>query len=281
MTFPEKLQQAVQESGSSLVVGLDPKFGSLPDIIRMQVHSAPEAVRLFCREVITKTANYCCGYKLNLAFFEALGTQGLQVFNDVRRMVPRSKIVIADAKRGDIGTTAEQYERAFFGVFDCDAVTLNPLMGVETLRPFLKEESRAVFALVLTSNAGASDFLMRRFEDGTSLSDSIALKLAELQREPETAGTIGMVVGATHGKRLTGPAGLFPDAPLLIPGIGAQGGTPETLIEALKSCRNPALPVISRDIIYRFDPANRSWTSEVEGAAAAYKQAFKPLLSRF
>ncbi len=278
MKFDEKLRHAITEVNSCLMVGLDPMVTALPEVIRRQVNSPAESVRLFCREVITRTAQHCCGYKLNLGFFEALGKDGLSVFEDVCRMVPENKIVLADAKRGDIGSTAGQYAEAYFRVFGCDAITLNPLMGLDTLRPFLDQEEKAVFGLVLTSNPGSEDFLMRKLENGNTLSDEIAVRLAKLQTEPDCRSRIGMVIGATRGSDIARTARLFPEAPLLIPGIGAQGATPAMLIETLRDCPNPAIPVISRGIIRNFSPNNPKWIDEVEQAAVRYSRELASLV---
>ena len=166
-----------------------------------------------CRRIVEETLPYAAAYKPNLAFFEALGPEGWAILDSIRRDIPADRIVIADAKRGDIGTTAERYAHAMLHVLDADAVTVNPLMGLETIAPYLTDASKATYVLTRTSNPGAEDYLF-------DLAPRIAADLATLAHP----GHAGMVVGATHPERLPDILRHHPDAALLIPGVGAQGG---------------------------------------------------------
>lgn len=277
MNFRDKLRSAIDKAGSSLMIGLDPDFTKLPIKVQKQVASETEAVRMFCQDVIEHTLDYSCGYKLNLAFFEALGDDGLEVFHEVCRTIPDHKIVLADAKRGDIGNTASMYASAFFDRFECDAITINPLMGMETLLPFLKDESKAIFVLALTSNSGAADVLLQKLENGKTVAEHLAAEMAKLQKQPEAKGTIGMVTGATQTDYLRDIISAFPGAPLLMPGIGSQGGTPEAIIELMRDFDNQAIPVISRSIIYAFEQDDPHWIRSVQKAAQTYSEDFRPL----
>lgn len=248
MNYTDKLGNAVKEVESVLCTGLDPD----PNLIPAELHNLyPDPVDLveaFCKDVIEATADYCCAYKPNLAFFEALGGEGLLLFERLLQYIPPGKIVIADAKRGDIGSTAGQYKKAYFDRFDMDAVTLNPLMGFETLDPFLQEESKAVYSLVLTSNPGAEDLLNQNFKGHRTLAEYIAEQLKEKSATSQTH--IGMVIGATKPSALKKILDLHPTASLLIPGIGLQGGRPEHLLPVLSG--HKGIPVItsSRSILY-------------------------------
>ncbi|MCH8556939.1 MAG: orotidine-5'-phosphate decarboxylase [Balneolia bacterium] len=278
MTFPEKLKKALDQTGSSLMIGLDPVFTKLPVKIQKQVASETEAVRIFCQDIIEHTLDSACGYKLNLAFFEALGDDGLEVFHEVCSIIPDDKIVLADAKRGDIGNTAAMYATAFFDRFGCDAVTVNPLMGMETLLPFLQDETKSVFALALTSNPGAADLLLQKLENGKTVAVHLASEMATLQQSEEVKGTIGMVTGATQTDKLRDVIAAFPGAPLLIPGIGSQGGAPEAVVSLMKDFDNQGIPVISRSIIYAFEQDDPHWVRSVQKAARSYSEEFAGLV---
>lgn len=266
MTYTQKLRHSITRSGSLLCVGVDPVPDLLPHAIRASGRSIEEQVLEFSRQVIRATSMHAAAFKVNTAFFEALGRGGWEVLHDVCGEVPAEIPLIIDAKRGDIGNTAAMYARAIFSQLRSDAVTLNPLMGLETFQPFLGDPSKAVYGLVLTSNPGASEFLERRLLEGpgspsassapaapsagASLAETIASHLASLQKEESTAATLGMVVGATRPEVVSGVLTAFPEAPLLIPGIGAQGGDPAEWRRILQ--HHPGIPLFnaSRSILY-------------------------------
>ncbi|MEX1063450.1 MAG: orotidine-5'-phosphate decarboxylase [Balneolaceae bacterium] len=263
MEYTDKLLGAVQHNKTVLCVGLDPNPDLIPDSIKEDFPEAERYVEQFCAEIIDATQDYCCAYKPNLAFFEALGPGGLNVYERVTRRIPGDKIIISDAKRGDIGSTAEQYKKAYFDRFDADAVTLNPLMGFETLDPFTGDSSRAIYSLVLTSNPGANDLLLRRFEGRGSLAEYIA---DQLRRKMELSKThIGMVVGATYPADIKGVLSAYPTASLLIPGIGSQGGSTADLYSILAG--HQGIPVVSssRSIIYA--GSGKNWKKGVAESA--------------
>lgn len=269
MDYTEKLSEAIKKNESVLCVGLDPNTDLIPESIKGQLPNEEDQVSHFCREIIEATHEYCCAYKPNLAFFESLGGQGLHVFEQVLNQIPEDKIVIADAKRGDIGSTAEQYKKAFFDRFDVDALTLNPMMGFDTLDPFISEPEKAIYSLVLTSNPGANDLLLRRFEGRISLAEYIA---DQLRRKMEQSKThLGMVVGATHTTELKLVLEACPQACLLIPGVGSQGGNPDEFIELLT--RHEGLPVISssRSIIFA-GKNHKNWKDHVALSARNMKE---------
>lgn len=268
MKFTQKLHQAIEQARTPLMIGLDPSYEKLPRLFTQRTRTKHEAVQLFCQEIIEATADLCCGYKLNLAFFEALGADGIRVFEQLCELVPDHQIVLADAKRGDIGNTAKQYAQAYYDVFGCDAITLNPLMGRDTLRPFLQDETRAAFVLTLTSNPGAQDVLLQELAaEQKQLSVYLAEMLAELQQEPDITGHIGMVVGATQTEHFAAVSAAFPGATLLVPGFGTQGGSYEQLRPLIDAHQGAFVPVMSRRIIYDFEPADPRWLNSIVAAA--------------
>jgi orotidine-5'-phosphate decarboxylase len=278
MTYLEKLTQAVRDSQSLLCVGLDPNLTRIPASVRAMFDNDAESVAYFCKMVIDYTSEHACAFKPNLAFFESLGETGLAVFKEVVDHIPDNRIIIADAKRGDIHTTAEHYARAFFDVFDVDAITINPLMGMECLDAFSHQPSKAVYALALTSNAGADDFLKKPFDGYDSLAAAIASSLGKYDSKAESH--IGMVMGATQAKEMKNILEHHPLASLLIPGIGAQGGSIEELASALED--HPGIPVInsSRSIIFA-GQNEENWPELVSTAAASAKTNLEPITKRY
>jgi len=275
-TYIEKLEEAVRQSQSLLCVGLDPVLKRLPDDLK--ANTDHDRVEEFCKHIIDLTSRYCCSYKVNLAFFESLGSEGIQVFEEVINYIPNKKIVIADAKRGDIATSSEEYRDAFYLRYNVDAVTLNPLMGFETLSPYLNHRGKAIYVLALTSNPGARDFLLQPFRGETIMAQYIAKQLNGLTQEAQTH--IGMVVGATQQQHFSQAIANHTTGSLLIPGIGTQGGRVEPLVKLLG--KHTGLPLItsSRSIIYAGEN-QRDWKESVELAARNLKQTILPLVNHY
>ena len=277
MTFEQKLRQSVSESRSVLCVGLDPLIKRIPVAVKKNLESSDEIVLQFLKDVVDATKQYCCAYKPNLAFFEALGVYGLDVFKRIVDYIPNNKIIIADAKRGDIGHTAESYKKAYFDNFNVDAITLSPFMGFETLESFLDDDSKAIYVLTLTSNEGAKDFLLKPFEGHDRMSDYIAKHLETLNTK--FPGHAGMVIGATKTDILTEVIQKHTQASLLIPGIGAQGGSVDDLANALSS--HQGIPIInsSRSIIYAGE--GKDWKMDVEKAAVTLQSKLKTITGKY
>jgi len=278
MTFSEKLKQSISQTNSVLCVGLDPNLDLLPQPVKDQFDEPEEQVAYFCKLVIDYTAEYCAAYKPNLAFFEALGPNGLAVFEEVLAHIPDDKIIIADAKRGDISSTAEHYKKAFWDEFDVDAITLNPLMGFETLKAFSKEESKGIYVLTLTSNPGAADFLKKPFAGFDMMSQYIADQLAKKSAFSNTH--LGMVIGATQAEEAESVLTHHPEGALLIPGIGAQGGSISELGKSLK--KHQGIPLInsSRGIIYAGKDEG-DWPTHVAEAAKSMKQKLNQITQQY
>ncbi len=269
MNFTEKLKQAISSSQSTLCVGLDPSPDLMPKPLRKQFSDEKKLVLEFCRRVIESTKIHACAFKPNTAFFEALGSDGWAMLEEVADMIPSNRILIADAKRGDIGNTAEKYKEAFFNRLGADAITLNPLMGMDTLDPFLDNEEKAIYVLAMTSNSGAGDFLQRRFEGRMSLGEYIAEELSK--RMGKSSTHLGMVIGATQTDTLQPVIRAFPQAHLLIPGVGAQGGSIEEISVSIHS--HIGIPVInsSRAVIYAGGD-NEDWEQNVSQKAIEMKE---------
>ena len=214
MNFVEKLTGATRKNHSLVCVGLDPDREKMPENV-----SVPD----FSRAIIEATADLVCAYKLNFAFYEALGDDGMGILKQTRNFIPEDIPVIGDAKRGDIGNTARAYARAIFDHFGFDAATVNPYLGYDSLEPFLQYRDRGIFILCRTSNAGAVDFQSLNVEAGDK-NIPLFQAVARKAREWNSHGNIGLVVGATYPDELKIIREQHPDMPLLIPGIGAQGG---------------------------------------------------------
>lgn len=274
MTFTEKLSRSIQSSNSVLSVGLDPDPKRIPLPLRQQISDPHDLVFEFCRRIIESTKSEAAAYKPNLAFFEALGSGGWKVLESLLDVIPHGKIIIADAKRGDIGTTAEKYKAAFFDMMQVDAITLNPLMGLETLDPYLDDSSKAVYVLTLTSNKGASDFLELPVEGRLTLGGYISGHLKK--KQAFSATSIGMVIGATKTATARQVLDAFQDSPLLIPGIGAQGGDPGQLSKMLME--HTGLPLVnsSRAIIYAGED-NENWEELVASKASETRLKLDPI----
>lgn len=279
MKFETKLRHAIAKAESPLCIGLDPQLSRLPNVIKEQYNTPAEQVFEFCRQVIMTTRHRAAAYKPNLAFFEALGPEGLEVFSELLAHIPNHIVVIADAKRGDISTTAEHYKKAFFEQLEVDAITLNPLMGLETLEAFGDDASKAVYALALTSNPGAHDFLLKPVEGFKSLAAYIAFRLEK--ESSKMATHLGMVIGATQSHIAQDVLHNHPHASLLIPGFGAQGGHIQDLALLLKSHKGLPLINSSRGILYDAVEASNSeqssWLDRVLLRTEAACNALHPI----
>ncbi len=225
MTFVESLQAAWRSTDSMLCVGLD------PDPARLPAHLAgrPDAVLQFCREIVDATAQFACAFKPQIAYFAAARAEDQleELVGHIRRAHP-GKPVILDAKRGDIGATAEQYAREAFERYRADAATVNPYMGFDSLEPWLAWRDRGVILLCRTSNPGGSD--LQALDVG---GERLFERVARLAAGPwNTSGQLGLVVGATFPDELARVRAIAGDLPLLVPGIGAQGGDVEATVRA-------------------------------------------------
>lgn len=260
MNFIAKLTAATRKNSSLLCVGLDPDQKRIPEGV-----SVPD----FNQAIIEATADLVCAYKINFAFYEALGDDGINILKQTRSFVPDDIPVIGDAKRGDIGNTAKAYAQAIFDHFGFDATTVNPYLGYDSLEPFLQYRDRGIFILCRTSNAGAVDFQSLNAEIGDNKHLPLFQVVARKASEWNRYGNIGLVVGATYPEELKIIREQHPDMPLLIPGIGAQGGDLELTIRyGVDRHGEKAIINSSRQILYAshgkdFAPAARQAASNL------------------
>ncbi len=241
MNFIEKLIAASRKNKSLLCVGLDPDPGLMPEKV---------GVLEFNRAIIDATADLVCAYKLNLAFYEALDDEGLDALKRTIKYIPDDIPVIGDAKRGDIGNTARAYAKAIFDNLTFDATTVNPYLGFDSVEPFIQYRDKGVFILCRTSNVSAVDLQSLRCEAESGyrpLFEIVALKASQWNKH----GNIGLVVGATYPEELRLIRQIYPDMPILIPGIGAQGGDLASAVRyGVNGQGEKAIINSSRQIIY-------------------------------
>lgn len=249
MNFLEKLIMASRQHNSLLCVGLDPE----PDRFPAHLRSMPvaQAVVHFCQAIIDATAPYVCAYKPNLAFFEVLGPEGMYVFQEVLRAIPAPVPIIADAKRGDLGNTARNYAAALFDVYGCDAVTVNPYLGYDSVAPFLAYQQKGVLLLCRTSNPSAHDFQDLPVQGEKGQVRPLYEVVARRVQSWNEAGNCGLVVGATYPQELRAIRALCPNMPILIPGVGVQGGDLEaSVIAGVDAMGEKAIIAVSRSVLY-------------------------------
>jgi orotidine-5'-phosphate decarboxylase len=242
MTFTQKLREVQLQQNSLLCIGLDVDADKIPQHLQSSLNPVLE----FNRQIIEATSDLVCAYKPNLAFYEAIGVHGLITLQETLKLIPKFVLTIGDGKRGDIGNTAERYAKSLLNDFGFDSVTVNPYMGFDSVEPFLKNPEKGVFLLALTSNPGSKDFQRLKI-NGTPLYEKVVRTAKKWNKNQN----IGLVVGATHPRELKTIRKIVPEMPLLIPGIGKQGGDLKSAVR--DGCdKNGQLAIInaSRSIIY-------------------------------
>ena len=232
MGFTEHLRRAWDTTGSMLCVGLDPDPTRLPEALG----DAPDRVFSFCRDIVDATADLVCAFKPQFAHFAAQRAEDQleRLIAHIHRVAPGVPVIL-DAKRGDIGSTAEQYAREAFVRYRADAVTLSPFLGFDSIEPYLKHDGKGLILLCRTSNPGGADLQARRLvgEPGVVAGDTVFEHIARLaEREWNRNGQLGLVVGATYPAEIARVRELAPTLPLLIPGVGAQGGDAAATVRA-------------------------------------------------
>jgi orotidine-5'-phosphate decarboxylase len=259
----QELVENIKRKKSFLCVGLDTDIAKIPEFLFDQ---SDDAVFEFNKAIIDATADLCVAYKPNLAFYESLGLEGWEVLERtvdyIRENYP-DQFIIADAKRGDIGNTSAMYARTFFGNLDVDSVTVAPYMGEDSVTPFLTYEGKWVTLLALTSNKGALDFQFMRDDQGEFLFE----KVLKTSLKWGTDENMMYVVGATKAQMLTDIRAIIPNHFLLVPGVGAQGGSLEEVAKFGMNDTCGLLVNSSRQIIYA--------SSEKDYAEAARLEAEK------
>ncbi len=257
MTFLDMLRGAEQAHGSMLCVGLDPEPTRFPGALKGDANKIYD----FCAAIVDATADLVIAFKPQIAYFAAHRAEGQleRLMEHMRRVAPQVPIIL-DAKRGDIGSTAEQYAREAFERYGADAVTLSPFMGFDSVQPYLKYQGKGAFLLCRTSNPGGDDLQNQRLADmpGTP---RLYEHVARLAQGPwNLNGQLGLVVGATYPHEIERVRELAPTVPLLIPGVGAQGGDAAATVRAGWRADAPIIVSSSRAILY---------ASSGEGFAAA------------
>lgn len=243
-SFTERLRAASDAAQSLLCVGLDPDPARLP---------VPDAAD-FNRAIVSATADLVCAYKPNLAFYEAMGLPGWRALeatiSHIRDVAPHA-VIIGDCKRGDIDSSAAAYATAMFDVWGFDAVTVNPWGGMDTVEPWLTNHEKGAFIWCRGSNRGAADIQDLPVDGVGDLKQPLYLRLARRSQQRASQGNLGLVVGATAPQQLADVRGICPDLPMLIPGVGTQGGDlAESVRSGIDSSGRLAVINASRSVIY-------------------------------
>ncbi|MGL4410772.1 MAG: orotidine-5'-phosphate decarboxylase [Bacteroidales bacterium] len=259
----KQLFENICRKGSFLCVGLDTDIEKIPQHLKDQ----EDPIFAFNKAIIDATADLCVAYKPNLAFYESLGVAGWIAFEKTVRYIKENypdQFIIADAKRGDIGNTSEMYARSFFDHLDIDSVTVAPYMGEDSVKPFLIYPEKWVIVLALTSNKGSKDFQFMSDESGERLFE----KVLKTTQNWATDDQMMYVVGATQGEMFADIRKVAPNHFLLVPGVGAQGGSLQDVVKYGMNSECGLLVNSSRQIIY---------ADSTEGFAQAARQEAKKL----
>ena len=285
--FADRLAEAVERKRSQLVVGLDPRPNLLPVELRGEAHlgraEAADACSRFCRGLVDAVAPYVVAVKPQVAFFEALGSDGVRALEEVCGYSRSAGLqVIVDAKRGDIGSTARAYASAFLeppnggNVPLADALTVNPYLGRDSLDPYLaacRRDGAGIFCVVKTSNAGGAEVQDLVLSDGRRVWQQVAELVSEWGADlvgEHGLSAVGAVIGATHPRAVGEARKLLPRSILLLPGVGAQGATPADVARAFTSGPASALVNVARNVIYAFRVSGMDWRSAAAAEASKY-----------
>ena len=265
----KNLVQQIKEKQSYLCVGLDTDVEKIP--VHLQSH--PDAVFEFNKQIIDATKDLCVAYKINTAFYEAQGIKGWEALEKTANYIPSSHFKIADAKRGDIGNTSHQYAKAFFETIPFDAVTVAPYMGSDSIKPFLEYKNKWTIVLGLTSNAGASDFELQQIvSEETYFYEKVIYEVSRWGK----IDNLMFVVGATKAIDITSIRKIIPDHFLLIPGVGAQGGSLADVSKYGLNADCGLLVNASRAIIYAGNKEN--FAEEARAVSLQYQKEMKSYL---
>lgn len=242
MNFVQRLRKIQRKHKSLLCIGLDTDLTKIPEFL----FEYGDPIFEFNRRIIDATKDLVCAYKINLAFYECTGEHGWYTVHQTLARIPEEIVTIGDAKRGDIGNSAEMYARLIVDDYEFAACTVSPYMGEDSVQPFIKNRTQGAFILALTSNPGAKDFQYLKVS-GRPLYEHVVARA----RKWNTKKNVGLVVGATRPKELQRIRRMVPDMPILIPGVGAQGGDLKSAVQY--GCdKKGELAIInaSRSIIY-------------------------------
>lgn len=242
MNFTQHIISIQKKSRSLLCVGLDTDAKKIPAYLQSKKNGILE----FNKQIVEATKDLVCAYKINFAFYEALGKDGWTLIEKTRAMIPSSILTIADAKRGDISNSSGYYANAILHELDFNSITVAPYMGKDSVQPFLQDEKKGVFLLALTSNEGAYDFQYKKIGK-RRLFEEVVIRSQQWTKNDN----LGFVVGATKSKDIQSVRKLAPTAPFLVPGVGAQGGSVEDVVKY--GCTKDGFGVLinaSRSVLY-------------------------------
>ena len=249
LSFKNKLKKSIEDKSSNLCVGIDIDKNHFSSDVKLQ------DLKEYSLKVVDSTREFAAAYKPNLAFFEEWGSEGLVWLEELIQEIGNEHIIIADAKRGDIGNSAKHYANAFFNHFNCDAITVNPYMGADSIEPFCSNPEKGVYVLCVTSNPSAS-----------KIQDDSFKNVIDLTNNTNQNKNVGLVVGATKMEKMEEVRALI-KLPFLIPGIGAQGGDLENTIKINEQFIESTLINVSRSIIFADDisAAAREFLEKMRG----------------
>lgn len=267
MTRQDLIAQ-IQKKKSFLCVGLDTDMDKIPTFLK----DFNDPILEFNKRIIDATKSYAVSYKPNIAFYERLGSKGWDTLKATLEYIPEEIFTIADAKRGDIGNTSTYYAKTFFEYMNFDSVTVAPYMGEDSVAPFLEFDEKWVILLGLTSNKGALDFQNRKMDDGRFLFEHVV----EKAQEWGTPENLMFVVGATRSDLIKKVRETAPENFFLVPGVGAQGGSLQDVVQYGKTSDCGLLVNSSRGIIYAGSDEN--FEQEVEQAAQALQRVMAAFL---
>jgi orotidine-5'-phosphate decarboxylase len=268
MLFNQKLRTIQRKNNSLLCIGLDTNLLQIPKSLLRYTDPIVE----FNRRIIEATKDVVCAYKLNLAFYEVLGERGWHIVHQTLAQIPKNIITIGDGKRGDIGNSAERYAKLIFEDYKFDAATVNPYMGEDAVKPFLKRKEQCAFVLVATSNRGARDFQFLKV-NGKPFCEKVLQKVHQWNAKKNC----GVVAGTTYPRVLKRLRELSPTLPFLLPGIGAQQGDLESAVRyGCDASGELAIISSSRAILYassseNFPDAARAVTLKLRDTVNRYR----------
>ncbi|MFT3678744.1 MAG: orotidine-5'-phosphate decarboxylase [Ferruginibacter sp.] len=269
----QQLVEQIQQKQSYLCVGLDTDLTKIP----LHLRSHPDAIFEFNKAIIDATKDICVAYKINTAFYEAMGLKGWDAMERTLKYIPAEHFTIADAKRGDIGNTSTQYAKAFFETLPFDSITVAPYMGEDSVKPFLAFENKWAIVLGLTSNSGSKDFEQLKYAGADSAAEFLYETVLKKVSSWGTSSNLMFVVGATKAEDIVSIRKIIPDHFLLVPGVGFQGGS---LAEVSKYGMNKdggLLVNVSRAIIYASE--KEDFAAEARAIALQYASEMKEYFS--
>ena len=248
MNAQEKLKERIKKE-FHICVGLDSDIKKIPS----HLNDKSNPILEFNKSIIDATCEDAAAYKINFAFYENWGIDGFKTLEETIKFIPKDILIIADAKRGDIGNTSKKYAESVFDYFKCDSVTLHPYMGIDSISPFLEYKEKISFILGLTSNPSSQDFEKQKLSNGRFLYQEVINKTNEWNKN----NNCGLVFGATNLEELKDNIQSFNEMPILLPGVGAQGGSLEDVVSTFNSLsKSNYLINISRGLIFADDSEN-------------------------